>query len=64
MDHQEERGEDLLSEQHLQVKVPPLKNTSQTRKRSISQPPIPVYQPLGSPTENEISNCSQNRFLT
>lgn len=37
MDHQEERVEDLLSEQHLQVKVPPLKNTSQTRKdQSVS----------------------------
>lgn len=64
MDHQDEMGENLLSEQHLQVKVPPLKYTSETPKRSISQPPIPVYQPLGSPTENEICNCSQNRFLT
>lgn len=64
MDHQEERGEDLLSEQHLQVKVPPLEKHFTDPKRSISQPPIPVYQPLGSPTENEISNCSQNRFLT
>lgn len=32
MDHQDEIGENLLSEQHLQVKVPPLKYTSETQK--------------------------------
>lgn len=37
MDHQDEMGENLLSEQHLQVKVPPLKYTSETQKdQSVS----------------------------
>lgn len=37
MDHQDEMGENLLSEQHLQVKVTPLKYTSETPKdQSVS----------------------------